>query len=422
MDNSLDEPVATGEGLIGRAFDRITGSQLTAGNSIRLLLDAEQNYPAWLLAISAAQNRIHFENYIVAADAVGRLFADALIARARAGVTVRLLYDWLGSFAWTSSAYWSRLRDAGVEVRCYNPPGPSMPTAWLHRDHRKVITIDGEIGFVSGLCVADIWLGDPKKGKTPWRDSWVAVKGPAVADIDRAFAESWAAAGGRITVDEERIRLELSGSAPVRVLGESPGRYQTDRVDQLIACLACRSLWLAFTDAVLAIAITIMVIDLRVPPSRDWGAIKPVIPLLVAYALAYINIGIFWTNHHHMLATATRVNGRALGQLVPPPLLADLDALRDPLDRPCRSHGAIRCRLRGRDGVGSFRLALALARIDPGGGHRIAHSSRRGVAQEGMGQLLSLWPWRPGGLHLAMDCDSALRRGFLHLDGPGPPV
>ena len=120
--------------------------------------------------------------------------------------------------------------------------------------------------------------------------------------------------------------------------------------------------------------------------------------------------------------SSARVNGRALGQLVPPPLLADLDALRDPLDRPCRSHGAIRCRLRGRDGVGSFRLALALARIDPGGGHRIAHSSRRGVAQEGMGQLLSLWPWRPGGLHLAMDCDSALRRGFLHLDGPGPPV
>ena len=69
---------------------------------------------------------------------------------------------------------------------------------------------------------------------------------------------------------------------------------------------------MAFTDAVLAIAITIMVIDLRVPASRDWHAIQPAIPLLVAYALAYINIGIFWTNHHHMLATASRVNGRAL--------------------------------------------------------------------------------------------------------------
>ena len=69
---------------------------------------------------------------------------------------------------------------------------------------------------------------------------------------------------------------------------------------------------MAFTDAVLAIAITIMVLDLRVPASRDWQAIRPAIPLLVAYALAYINIGIFWTNHHHMLATASRVNGRAL--------------------------------------------------------------------------------------------------------------
>jgi TMEM175 potassium channel family protein len=69
---------------------------------------------------------------------------------------------------------------------------------------------------------------------------------------------------------------------------------------------------MAFTDGVLAIAITIMVLDLRVPASRDWEAIRPAIPLLAAYALAYVNIGIFWTNHHHMLATASRVNGRAL--------------------------------------------------------------------------------------------------------------
>ncbi|WP_082553678.1 phospholipase D-like domain-containing protein [Altererythrobacter sp. Root672] len=247
MADRLDESVGSGEGVFSRAFDRITGSRLTAGNSIRLLLDAEQNYPAWLKAISTAQKRIHFENYIVADDSLGRLFADALIARAQAGVTVRLLHDWLGSFAWTSSAYWSRLRDAGVEVRRYNPPRLSMPFAWLHRDHRKVITIDGEIGFVSGLCIADIWLGDPKKGKAPWRDTGVAVEGPAVADIDRAFAESWGAAGGCITAAEARVRLASPGSAPIRVLGESPGRYQTYRVDQLIACVARRNLWL--TDA-----------------------------------------------------------------------------------------------------------------------------------------------------------------------------
>ena len=247
MDDRLDEPVGSGEGVFGRVFDRITGSQLTAGNSVRLLLDAEQNYQAWLQAISAAQKRVHFENYIVADDSVGRMFADALIARAQAGVTVRLLYDWLGSFASTSPAYWSRLRDAGVEVRCYNPPRLSMPLAWLHRDHRKVITLDGELGFVSGLCVADTWLGDPKEGKAPWRDTGVAVAGPAVADIDRAFAESWGAAGGRIAAEETHAHFGAPGSAPVRVLGESPGRYQTYRVDQLIACVACRNLWL--TDA-----------------------------------------------------------------------------------------------------------------------------------------------------------------------------
>ena len=247
MDDRLYEPVNSGEGAFGRAFDRITGSRLTAANSIRLLLDARENYPAWLLAISAAQTRIHFENYIVADDSVGQLFANALIARARAGVTVRLLYDWLGSFAWATSAYWSRLRDGGVEVRSFNPPRPSMPLAWLHRDHRKVITVDGDIGFVSGLCVADVWLGDSGKGKAPWRDTGVAVTGPAVADIDRAFADSWAAAGGRIAPDEARARIASPGRSPVRVLGETPGRFQTYRVDQMIACVACRSLWL--TDA-----------------------------------------------------------------------------------------------------------------------------------------------------------------------------
>jgi cardiolipin synthase len=281
--NDRDEPVGSGEGVFGRAFDRITGSQLTTGNSIRLLLDAEQNYPAWLLAISAAQKRIHFENYIVADDKVGRMFADALIARARAGVTVRFLYDWLGSFSWRSSAYWSRLRDAGVEVRPYNPPRPSMPLALLHRDHRKVITVDGETGFVSGLCIAEAWLGDPEKGKAPWRDTGVAVEGPAVADIDRAFAESWAAAGGRITADEAQVRFASPGSAPVRVLGESPGRFETYRVDQLIACVACRNLWLSdayfvatpsFVRTLADAAAHGVDVRLLVPGSSDLAAVK----------------------------------------------------------------------------------------------------------------------------------------------------
>ena len=247
MDDRLGTSPGSGEGAFERAFDRITGSRLTTGNALRLLLDAGENYPAWLQAISAARKRIHFENYIIADDSMGRQFADALIGRARAGVTVRLLYDWLGSFAWASAAYWARLRDAGIEVRRYNPPRPSMPLAWLHRDHRKVITVDGNIGFVSGLCVAEVWLGDAEKGKAPWRDTGVAVTGPAVADIDRAFADSWAAAGGQIAPGEAPSRTGPMGNSPVRVIGETPGRFQTYRVDQIIACVARRRLWL--TDA-----------------------------------------------------------------------------------------------------------------------------------------------------------------------------
>ena len=237
-----------GEGAFARAFDRIIQSRPIAGNSVRLLKDAGENYPAWLKAIGEARQRVHFENYIVADDEVGRMFAAALIERARAGVTVRLLYDWLGSFGMASPAYWSRLRDAGVEVRCYNPPRLSEPFAWFHRDHRKGIAIDGHSGFVSGICISHEWLGEPEKGTAPWRDTGVAIEGPAVAAIDRAFADTWAESGGRIPAEDLAPAAEAaSGTVPVRVLGESPGRFETYRVDQLIACIARRSLWL--TDA-----------------------------------------------------------------------------------------------------------------------------------------------------------------------------
>jgi hypothetical protein len=92
------------------------------GNSIRLLRDARENYPAWLDAIARARQRIHFESYIIHDDDVGEQFADALIARARDAVRVRVIYDWMGGFGKTSRRFWRRLRAGGVEVRCYNPP------------------------------------------------------------------------------------------------------------------------------------------------------------------------------------------------------------------------------------------------------------------------------------------------------------
>src|SRR5262245_27301708 len=142
------------------AFARSAGAPLIAGNSIRLLQDATENYPVWLQAIAAARARVHFENFIFADDETGNSFADALIERAQAGVSVRLIYDWLGAFRKASRAFWARLRAGGVEVRCYNPPRLDSPFGSVCRDHRELLVIDAEVGLVAGLWLSHLWLGD----------------------------------------------------------------------------------------------------------------------------------------------------------------------------------------------------------------------------------------------------------------------
>jgi cardiolipin synthase A/B len=139
--------------LADQAFSRAAGAPLVEGNRVRLLKDARENYPAWLDAIAAAKRYIHFESYIIHEDEAGGMFADALIAKAQEGVRVRLAYDWMGGFGKTSRRFWNHLRAGGVEVRCYNPPRLDSPLGWLSCDHRKTLTVDGQVGFVTGLCV-----------------------------------------------------------------------------------------------------------------------------------------------------------------------------------------------------------------------------------------------------------------------------
>lgn len=243
------ETISPARLLADQAFSRTAGAPLIAGNSIRLLKDATENYPAWLEAIESAKRTIHFESYIIHEDESGRRFADALIRKQREGVRVRLLYDWLGGLGKTSRRFWRSLSEAGVEVRCYNPPHFGSPVAWLNRDHRKMISVDGRVGFVTGLCVGQMWIGDSARGRDPWRDTGVEIRGPAVADIELAFSRAWAAAGHPLDEDELPRRHEIApvGETPLRVIASEPNTAGLYRLDKLIAALARRSLWL--TDA-----------------------------------------------------------------------------------------------------------------------------------------------------------------------------
>ncbi len=154
-------------GLADRALARAAGAPLVRNNHVRLLKDARENYPAWLEAINAAKNHVHFESYIIYEDGTGQEFAEALIAKAREGVRVRLIYDWMGGFGKASRRFWSRLRAGGVEVRCYNSPRFDSPFGWLSRDHRKMLAVDGRVGFISGLCVGRMWVGEPRRNVPP---------------------------------------------------------------------------------------------------------------------------------------------------------------------------------------------------------------------------------------------------------------
>jgi cardiolipin synthase len=189
---------------------------------------------------------IHFENFIVADDETGRAFASALMERAGAGVTVRVLYDWLGSTGRAFPPFWTKLKAAGVDVRVFNPPRFTAPF-WVRRDHRKLITVDGRAGFVSGLCIADCWQGGPER--EAWRDTGLALSGPVVADLDQAFAEAWAQAGDPLPAEElpDPQAIEAAGTVSARVIRGQPGAYRTYRLDQLVAATAERRLWL--TDA-----------------------------------------------------------------------------------------------------------------------------------------------------------------------------
>ena len=247
---SADKVISPVRQLAERALSRTAGAPLVPGNTIKLLKDAKENYPAWLEAMRSAQKSIHFESFIIHEDDIGDQFSDVLAAKAKEGVSVRLIYDWLGAFGKTSHRFWERLKEAGVQVRCFNPFRFDSPFGWLSRDHRKMISVDGRIGFVTGLCVGRMWVGYPDRGIEPWRDTGVEVlRGPAVADIEHAFAEVWATMGSPLPEDEipRQETIPAAGDVTLQVVASAPNTAGMYRLDQLVTAIARKSLWL--TDA-----------------------------------------------------------------------------------------------------------------------------------------------------------------------------
>ncbi len=208
----IDLPIIDHD-FIEETFERVTGAPILGGNNVRLLIDA-------------TENRIYFESYIIHEDEQGYLFADALIKKAKEGVEVKLIYDWMGGFGKTSRSYWNRLRENGIEVRCYNPPRLRDPLGVLSRDHRKCLIVDGRVAFVTGLCVGNDWVGNPANNIPPWRDTGVQLNGPAVADVEAAFSEVWATMGTPLDTRRISRRQDIpnAGDHNLLVVQTAPSR------------------------------------------------------------------------------------------------------------------------------------------------------------------------------------------------------
>ncbi|MFA7249492.1 MAG: phospholipase D-like domain-containing protein [Dehalococcoidia bacterium] len=261
------------------ALARTSGARLRAGNHLDLIENGDATYAAWLEAIRGAQRWVHFENYIFRDDAIGQWFAEALSERARAGVIVRVLYDWYGSLD-VAASFWQRLRAAGVDVRVINPPRLLEPLDLFRRDHRKLIAVDGTYGSVGGVGVADPWLQrDPGTG-LPYRDTCVAVRGPAVADIERAFAGVWDLNGSALPA-AERPRagaIAPAGDMATRVVIQEPGKMRISRLLQVVTASVEQRVWIAdpyfladriLREALVAAALDGIDVRLLLPSTND---------------------------------------------------------------------------------------------------------------------------------------------------------
>jgi cardiolipin synthase len=201
----------------------LPGPTMTSGNRLELLENGEAVFPAMLAAISSARKTVNFEAYIFWSGEVGTRFRDAFVERAAHGVAVRVLLDAVGSSGrHLKASDVDAMRRAGCRVEFFHSKKPWMLWVLNHRNHRRVLVVDGMVGFTGGVGFADQWRGDADS-REHWRDTQVRVEGPAVRGLQRAFQENWSEATGEPVVGDEFFpALPPVGSASAAVVPSSP--------------------------------------------------------------------------------------------------------------------------------------------------------------------------------------------------------
>jgi cardiolipin synthase len=223
------------------ALQSVSGRPLVSGNKVTLLVDGPATYGAMLGAIGNAKQNINFETFIFEDDDVGRSFAEALLKKKAEGVEVNVIYDSIGSKT-TAPAFFQRLRDSGINVLEFNPVNlllaPLGKSRLAERDHRKVLIVDGSVAFTGGVNISHVYSsgasgisGRHKEAETegteterPWRDTHVRIEGPAAAEFQQLFLETWKEKKAPELVEKNYFpELKSQGPDLVQVVGSTPG-------------------------------------------------------------------------------------------------------------------------------------------------------------------------------------------------------
>jgi cardiolipin synthase A/B len=179
-----------------RSMGVLLGPPLVHGNRVDTLVNGREIFPAMLAAIKSARKTVTFETYIYWSGRIGKEFADALADRARSGVRVHVLVDWVGSNR-MDSKYLDTMKKAGVEIEKYHPPRWYTLHKLNNRTHRKLLVVDGRVGFTGGVGIADEWDGNAED-PAHWRDTHFRLEGPAVAQMQAAFVDNWLKVTGNV--------------------------------------------------------------------------------------------------------------------------------------------------------------------------------------------------------------------------------
>lgn len=221
--------------------ESVTESPLTKGNKISLLADGQATYTAMFKLIKAARIQINLESYIIEDDEVGRKFAALLLEKQAQGVQVNIIYDSVGSMN-TPAAFFQLLRDGGIQVVEFNPLNPlTAGTDWElnQRDHRKIMIADNKVAIIGGINISKVYSSSPlkrkRKANSPihWRDTDIQIEGPAVAELQKLFLDSWLKQKGpKLPAVNYPKTTGEKGSALVRVIGSTPG--ETNRIPFIV--------------------------------------------------------------------------------------------------------------------------------------------------------------------------------------------